>query len=271
MKILVTGGTGHLGGELVPQLLQRGHRLRLLARRPGPTRDVEWIAGDLASGQGVADAAAGMDIVIHAATSSPIAQRGKLQIGDFFGSPTNVDVAGTRALLESAKRHGVSHFVQVSIVGLEDTQRLPYSRVKLAAENEVRRAGVPWSIARATPFYWLLDRMCSNRVNGPLLLLPKAMRTQPVNSGDFASWLAECALSAERGRRPDYAGPEVLTMGEIMQQYLDVRGIQRKIRNLPLPRGVLASLERGQVAPAARLGTTTWASWLQATRHAEAA
>jgi uncharacterized protein YbjT (DUF2867 family) len=271
MKILVTGGTGHLGRALVPQLLQRGHQLRLLARRPGTRRDVEWIAGDLASGEGLADAAAGMDIVIHGATSSPIAQHGKFQVADFFRSPSNVDVAGTRALLDSATRHGVSHFVHVSIVGLEETQRLPYSRVKLAAENEVRQAGVPWSIVRATGFYWLLDRLCSNMAKGPLLLVPKAVRMQPVDSDDFATWLADCALSTARGQREDFAGPEVLTMGEVMAQYLDARGLQRKIRNVPLPRSVIASLERGQMAPAARLGSTRWASWLAATNRAQAA
>lgn len=262
MRILVTGGTGHLGRALVPRLIQRGHQLRVLARRPGTSPDVEWIAGDLASGRGLEEAVAGSDVVIHAATSSPIAQRGKLRIVDFVRSPTNVDVEGTRSLLKRAERNGVSHFVHVSIVGLEETQRLPYSRVKLAAEEAVRQTRVPWSIVRATGFYWLLDRLCASRVKGPFLFVPKDVRMQPVDSSDFANWLAECATSAERGRREDYAGPEVLSMGEILQQYLDAVGLHRTVRNIPLPRAVRAAMERGQTAPAARRGTTRWASWL---------
>src|SRR5262245_52776914 len=149
MRILVTGGTGHLGSALVPLLIQRGAHVRVLARHPGSARDVEWVVGDLVTGQGLAAAVLDVDVVVHAATSSPIAQRGRFSFVDFFRSPTNVDVEGTRSLLEFAARNGVKHFVHVSIVGLEKTKRLPYSRVKLAAEEVVRVSGVPWSILRA--------------------------------------------------------------------------------------------------------------------------
>jgi uncharacterized protein YbjT (DUF2867 family) len=264
MKILVTGGTGHLGRALVPRLTQRGHEVRVLARRPGSASDIEWVAGDLASGHGLARAVAGVDVVLHAATSSPIAQRGAFRLADFFRSPTDVDVDGTRALVELAEQHGVRHFVHVSIVGLEDTKRLPYSRVKLAAEDVVRGSHVPWSILRATGFYWLLDRLCVSMTKGRWLLLPGNMHMQPVDSDDFASWVVDGATGAPRGRGEDFAGPEVLTMREVMEQYLAARGIRRSIRSIPLPSGVLAALERGQTAPDARRGTTTWKEWLAA-------
>lgn len=264
MKILVTGGTGHLGRALVPRLVESGHRVRVLARTPASARDVEWIAGDLASGRGLAEAVAGVDVVLHAATSSPIAKRGAFRFVDFFRSPTNVDVDGTRALVKLAEQNGIRHFVHVSIVGLEDTKRLPYSRVKLAAEEIVRGSRVPWSIARATPFYWLLERLCVDMTKGRWLFLPGKVRVQPVDSDDFASWVANCAIDAPRGRVEDYAGPEVLTMREVMEQFLAARGVRRAIRNIPLPSCVLEAMERGQTAPEARRGTTTWKQWLAA-------
>jgi uncharacterized protein YbjT (DUF2867 family) len=198
-----------------------------------------------------------------------MAKRGRIQLVDFFRSPTDVDVAGTQALLELAARNNVSHFVHVSIVGLEDTKRLPYSRVKLAAEDAVRRSPVPWSILRATPFYWLLDQFVTNMTKGRLLVVPAELRMQPVDSDDFASWLADCATDGNHGRREDFAGPQVLTLREVLQQYLEAVGVRRKIRNLPLPRAVLGALERGQVASEARVGATTWKQWLaaQATKH----
>jgi uncharacterized protein YbjT (DUF2867 family) len=59
MKILVTGGTGHLGRAIVERLADRGDHVRVLARRPGDDRDIEWVRGDLATGAGVAEGVAG--------------------------------------------------------------------------------------------------------------------------------------------------------------------------------------------------------------------
>jgi uncharacterized protein YbjT (DUF2867 family) len=264
MKILVTGGTGHLGSALIPRLMEQGHQLRVLARRPSAAPGVEWIAGDLATGAGVSEAVSRTDVVIHAATLSPAAQRGKFRVGDFLHSPTSVDVEGTRRLLDLAAHNGVSHFVYVSIVGLEFMKRLPYARVKLAAEDAVQDSRVPWSIVRATSFYWLLHRLCSNMVRAPLLMLPSDLRMQPVDSTDFASWVANCATDARRGRRADYAGPQEMSVREIVQQYLDTVGRRRRVWRIPLPRSVRSAIERGQTAKDAQLGTTTWKAWLAA-------
>ncbi|HSD02015.1 MAG TPA: NAD-dependent epimerase/dehydratase family protein [Gaiellales bacterium] len=69
MTILVTGGTGHLGREVVELLVRDGRRVRVLARTPGTDPAVRWIQGDLATGEGVGEAVAGADTVIHAVTN----------------------------------------------------------------------------------------------------------------------------------------------------------------------------------------------------------
>src|SRR5215204_6190272 len=63
--VLVTGGTGHLGRDLVARL-KGSYRVRVLARSPGSQPGVEWVPGDLATGEGIADALAGSQTVIHA-------------------------------------------------------------------------------------------------------------------------------------------------------------------------------------------------------------
>jgi nucleoside-diphosphate-sugar epimerase len=68
---LVTGGTGHLGRDIVDRVVGAGHRVRVLARAPGTRSDVEWAAGDLATGVGLRTALHDVDTVIHAATWSP--------------------------------------------------------------------------------------------------------------------------------------------------------------------------------------------------------
>jgi uncharacterized protein YbjT (DUF2867 family) len=264
MRILVTGGTGHLGRAIVGLLQEEGNHVRVLARRPGRDADIEWVRGDLGTGEGVAAAVAGTETVIHAATNSPAARRGGFRPLDFVRSPTDVDVAGTKALLTAAEEAAVEHFVHISIVGLQHMARLsPYSRVKIAAEELVRSSSVPWSIVRATAFHWLLDRMLANMARRRVLLLPAEVRMEPVDSDDFARFVVACLSDGRRGEREDFAGPEALTMRKLAEQYLAARGLRRRIWNAPLPRRFTSALEAGSTSPDARRGATTWAEWLR--------
>jgi uncharacterized protein YbjT (DUF2867 family) len=264
MKILVTGGTGHLGRAIVSLLQDEGHQVRLLARRPSNGANVEWVQGDLGTGDGVTAAVAGIETVIHAATNSPAARRGGFRPLDFVRSPTDVDVAGTKVLLAAAEKAAVEHFVHISIVGLQHMARLsPYSRVKIAAERLVQGSPLPWSIVRATGFYWLLDRMLANMAKRRVLLLPADVRMEPVDSDDFADFVIACVTDDRRGEREDFAGPETLTMRDLAEQYLAARGLRRRIWKAPLPRRVASALDAGNTSPDARRGVTTWAEWLR--------
>ena len=88
--VLVTGGSGHLGRDLVARL-KGSYRVRVLARSTGSDPDVDWVRGDLATGEGIADAVAGCQTVIHAATLSPAARRGYFVPKDLWYSPVDVD------------------------------------------------------------------------------------------------------------------------------------------------------------------------------------
>jgi uncharacterized protein YbjT (DUF2867 family) len=239
--------------------------VRVLARQPGKDPNIEWRQGDLATGEGIAAAARGIDAIVHAATNSPGAKRGGLRPVDFIRSPTDVDVDGTEALLSAAEGAGVEHFVHVSIVGLPHMARLPYSRVKLSAEKLVQASTVPWSIVRATGFYWLLDRMLAKIVKRPPVLLPAEARMQPVDSDEFAALIVESLSDGRRGEREDFAGPEQLTLPQLAEQYLAARGLHRRIWTAPVPQRIQATITAGNTAPGARLGTTTWAEWLKLT------
>lgn len=128
-----------------------------------------------------------------AATWSPAARRGYLLPIDLVRTPAYVDVDGTRRLDAEAEREGVGHFLHVSIVGLQQV-RLPYARVKLAAEKLVRASNVPWSIVAATGFHWLWHRMLTKHLRLPVWMLPSLL-VQPVDSDDFAEYVVECLTS----------------------------------------------------------------------------
>jgi uncharacterized protein YbjT (DUF2867 family) len=257
--VLVTGGTGHLGRDLVGELTAR-YAVRVLARTPGRNTAVQWVKGDLSTGEGVSEAVNGAQVVVHAATNSPSARRGYLLPIDLIRSPPGVDVDGTTRLIAAAKRAGVEHFVYVSIVGVERTP-VPYARLKLIAETLVRRSRIPWSIARATPFYWLLDRMLANLMRLPVMAVPSELATQPGDTSDFAHYLTECVDNGPRADCDDFGGPEVLSLNEIVKQYQHARRIHRPIWPVPLPKATRRVTDT-LISPEGRRGETTWSAWL---------
>src|SRR5260221_10140894 len=124
MNVLVTGGTGAVGSQVVRALRESGHRAVVLSRRDGFGRD--WRPGDLATGEGLAEAVAGMEAIVHAGSAAAEVTKGKA-----------TDVLGTRRRLEAARAAGVARLVYISIVGMEGVN-YPYYHAKLAAEAIVK-------------------------------------------------------------------------------------------------------------------------------------
>jgi uncharacterized protein YbjT (DUF2867 family) len=133
--VLITGGTRRLGRRVVDRLCAEGMEPRVMSRsaRPGT------IKGDLLTGEGIEAAVRGVDTIIHSAQSPARKSR-------------RTAVEGTERLLEIAAGAGVSHFVYISVVGLERVP-LSYYREKLDAERLVERSPVPWTILRSTQFH----------------------------------------------------------------------------------------------------------------------
>src|SRR5918998_4917063 len=140
-EILVTGGSGSLGSRVVDRLRYPGREVRVLSRsgRPGT------VQGDLLTGEGLKDAVKGVDVIVHCA-SSPTKTR-------------QIDVEGTERLLRAAAREGVSHFVFISIVGVDRNPYYPYYRMKLEIERIIERSPVPGTILRATQFHEFVLRI----------------------------------------------------------------------------------------------------------------
>ena len=261
-RILVTGGTGHLGRDIVGQLLGRGKRVRVLARLPGGDPSVEWARGDLSTGAGLREALAGVTTVINAATFSPIAQRGRIRLVDFFTTPSAVDVDGTRRLLDECRHARVRHFLHVSIVGLSDAaDSLPYSQVKLQGETLVRQSELPWSVVRAGPFYYLLARLFASMRWMPWWILPNGVM-DAVDTADVASYLIECVDDGRLGLREEIGGPAALPLPELARQYLQARGLNRRVIGFNVAPQTAARL--GLAEARGRKGAIPWREWLAA-------
>ena len=251
--ILVTGGSGGLGGELVPRLVTAGYRVRVMSRRAAPAglaAGVEWAQADLATGEGLAEAVAGVDQIVHAA-SQP------------FKQTQAIDVEGTERLLRLAEKEGVAHFLYISIIGVD---RIPFSyyKYKLAAEKLVETARLNWSILRAAQFHSFLDMLTSGLARLPIMLVPSDFRFQLIETGEVADVIVQGIQEGWHGRWPDLAGPEVLTWGEIAQSWLAALGEQRRVVRLPVPGKVGAGFRAGyNTVPERPSGSITWEEWLR--------
>jgi len=253
-RVLVTGGTGGLGRQVVPELIEAGCTVRIMSRRPQPTSlqpHTEWTQADLETGQGIPEAVSGSDVIVHAATSVVRHTR-------------QVDVDGTRLLLEKARAAGVSHVIYISIVGI-DRIPFPYYRYKLAAEEVIKSAGIPWSILRATQFHSLLDLFLRASTRVPLVApLSTDLKFQPIATSEVAGRLREIATAGPVGRLPDIGGPQVHTFGELAHTWLNIRGMHRAVIPLPLPGKVAQGFRHGyNTCPEHALGKITWAEWVR--------
>lgn len=257
MNVLVTGGTGDLGRILVPKLVAAGHTVRSASRRPPrtpypPDGPVTWQRLDLATGEGLGAALDGIDTIVHAAS-------------DPFGNVQKTDFEGSRRLLERARAARVKHAIFVSITGIE---RVPYVyyRTKVAVEQLFAESGVPYSILRAAQFPTLFERVLTPASRSPIMLLPLDFRFQPVDIDLVADRLVQAVADSPRGRLPDLAGPEVLTVREIVRAWLHARSLRRLVLPLPLWGKVAAAFRGGAVTnPAAATPGPTYYDWLERT------
>ena len=252
-RILVTGGAGGLGRELTPRLQKSGHPVRIMSHRSQPdnlSSNLEWAQADLETGAGLGSAVSGVETIIHAATSP--AKHTK-----------QVDVNGAHRLLEAARQAGVSHFIHVSIVGIERIP-FPYYEAKVAGEAVVRGGGISYTILRATQFHSLLDGFFQPFRNLPISFAFTDFKYQPIDTGEVADRLCQLVDEKPSGLLPDMGGPEVLTAGEMLPVWFAAQGRHCKLIRFPLLGGFAHSFRNGyNTCPDHRDGKITWAEWLQ--------
>jgi uncharacterized protein YbjT (DUF2867 family) len=252
--ILVTGGTGTLGQLVVPRLRDAGCDVRVLSRRSREGGEgIEFVAGDLATGEGIDGATDGTEVILHLAGS------------------TKGDEDKARHLVRAASRAGARHLVYISVVGADriplasgiDRAMFGYFGSKLAAERIVADSGLPWTTLRATQFHDLMLMAVRQMARLPVVPVPAGFRFQPVDAGEVAAHLVELAFGTPAGLVPDMAGPRVYGMAELVRGYLRARGKHRPIVPVRFPGKAAGALRAGaNLAPDRAVGRRTWEDFL---------
>lgn len=247
VDVLVTGGTGRLGQRVVELLQGSDHRVRSMSRRgtgPGGVR------GDLATGFDLEQAVGGAEVVVHAAS-------------DPRGDIWQVDVAGTRRLVQAVDRERLRHLVYVSIVGVD---RIPYGyyHAKFAAEQVLLASGLPVTLLRITQFHDFVDELLATARRGPILPVPMGWRVQPVDVGEAAAHTVEVALGEPAGDVREYGGPREETAADLARAWAAAREPGSHVVSTPVPGRLSAAFRDGAALPSGGArGARTYAEHLQ--------
>jgi len=231
--ILVTGGTGNLGTEVVRRLRARQLAVRVLTRAPERARHlagegVEIVVGDARDGRSVVRAMGGVRTVVSA-------------MHGFAG----VDAAGVKAvdregnanLIRAARASGAEHFVLLSILGAGPSHPMELFRAKHAAELELKQSGLAWTIVRPTAYMetWLMVMGDPLQRGGKIPVFGRG--ENPINFvsvRDVAAFVERAVLdSSLRGRALDVGGPENLTFNELARRIERAAGRPNVTRHVP--------------------------------------
>jgi uncharacterized protein YbjT (DUF2867 family) len=252
--ILVTGGTGTLGRLVVKRLRDAGCDIRVLSRRGRETEDgIEFVTGDLATGEGIESAVDGVGTIVHCAGSS------------------KGDEDKARNLVRAASRAGVAHLVYISVVGADripiggrvDRAMFGYFASKLAAERIVADSGLPFTTLRATQFHDLILTVAQQMAKLPVIPAPAGFRFQPIDADEVAARLVDLTLGEPAGLVPDMGGPRVCSVAELLRGYLRASHRRRPIVPVWLPGKAARVLRAGaNLAPEQAVGRLTWEEFL---------
>ncbi|MEP7105998.1 MAG: SDR family oxidoreductase [Chloroflexota bacterium] len=233
--ILVAGGTGRLGSQLVPLLTAAGRRVRVLTREPARAQPlagdlVEVAAGDVREPDSLAAASKGVSTVVSAVQGF---------VGPAGISPRSVDHEGNVNLIRAAEAAGAEHFVLVSVIDAAPDHPMELMRMKHRAEEALKASQLAWTIVRSAAFMELYAGL----VGGPLL--EKGRTTvfgrgdNPnnfVSVGDVARFVAMAVADpALRGQVLEVGGPESLTFNQLAGRFQRLTGGRGSIGHVPLP------------------------------------
>ncbi|MEA2828874.1 MAG: hypothetical protein QOG43_3313 [Actinomycetota bacterium] len=247
MRVHVTGGSGFLGSHVVTLLVAAGHEVTALARSGAAAQKVtaagaEAIAGDL-------DDPASIDEAFAASGAKVLVNLASLGFGH------------APAIVAAAEEAGMGRAVFVSTTAVATTLDSRSKAVRLAAEATVRASGLDWTILRPTMIYGSTGDRNMGRLlrlvrRAPVVPVPGGGRRlqQPVHVDDLAAAVvAAITAPSAVGQVYDIAGPEPLTLRDVVLQAGDAVGRRPRLVDVPLARAIGLARAYERVASKPRL------------------
>lgn len=246
--VLVVGGTGMLGGQVVTALLSRGQRVRALLRPASDAAElmkagVEIARGDMLEPASLLRAMDGADAVIT--TAAGYTHHSK-------GDTAMIDTIGNRNLIDVASQTGIRRFVLTSILTSDQTPKVPHFWNKKLAEDRLEEKGVPFVSLRPGAFLDSIiqmggDSFARGRVmwfGSPTIPLTFVL------TEDVADYLADAVyVPGVDGQRIDIGWDRPVSIQEVAQVAGRLLGHEIRVRSMPA--GVINGISSviGKVSP----------------------
>ena len=236
-RVLVAGGSGLIGREVVALLKSRGCFVRTLSKDPRRAKVLESIAhevrvADATRPLGLSGVCDGIDVVVSA-LGAPISPSSLAR-----ASYLETDLVANLALLDAARNAKVRRFVYVSVHSEPGYAQTRYRRAHAEFEDALRRSGLEWGIVRPTGVFGAFVEMLPMARLGLMPLIGDgSARSNPIHEKDVAGRVVSIALGASREATEDVGGPEILTRREIAE--LAFRAVGRKARFVKTPPAVM--------------------------------
>lgn len=212
MKILVIGGTGTVGSQVVSELVSRKASVRVLTRDPKKNQnthlDVEWLQGDLEIPESLAGTFDQLDAVF------------------LLTSMSQTETSQGVTAVKTARKAGVSKIVYLSVPMYEHMLHIPHIRSKIGVEEEIKKSGIDYTILRPNNFfqndYGFRDVIMKDRI------YPQPLGSVGLNRVDVEDIAYAAAnallLTGYEGKEYPIYGAEVLTGDKIAETYSQYTG-----------------------------------------------
>jgi len=236
--ILVSGGTGFVGRVLVRQLVNAGHRVRLLIRPSKKTPNVprgvpvEVAVAGLGDVRGLRAAMRGVDVVYHLSGTEQQGARARLY---------DVDVRGTLNMAQAAADAQVDRFFYISHLGADRASAYPLMKAKGIAEDHIRKSGVPYTVFHTALLYGPEDHFTTALARlihlFPLIFVPSgAPLIQPLWVEDLVTCMLWSLDKPETVNQSfDIGGGEYFSFTQIVEMVLEAVSSRRFILPMSLP------------------------------------
>ena len=263
--VLVVGGTGMLGGQVVAELLSRGERVRALVRPSSDANRLERAGAEIARGDmmdpaSLLPAMAGADAVIS--TAAGYTRHSK-------GDTDEIDTIGNRNLADAASRSGVRRFVLTSILTCDQTPQVPHFWHKKLAEDRLEELGVPFVSLRPGAFFDMITRM-SGEPFANCRLMSLGSPTIPLTfvlTQDLAGYLADAVdAPGVDGQRIDIGWDRPVSTQEVAHISGRLLGHQIRVRTIPAGLINTAGAVVGRFNPMVK-DLAAMARWFQTGRY----